>query len=167
MSLITEDGNGLSTAESFASVSEANTYHSIRGNTNWATISTAEAEEALRRATDYIEQVYGPSFMGSRVSSTQALSFPRYSIELYGYSVASNVIPVILKNATCALAFKAASGDLSPDITQAVKREKIDVIEVEYMDSSSQIVRFRDIDNILAPLLTNMPSGASRKLVRC
>lgn len=167
MSINVETGTGATNSESYASVANADSYHSLRGNTPWATITTAQKEEALRRATDYIEQVYGLSFKGIRVTREQALNWPRYDVEIYGYYNDSNVIPPQLINATCDLAYKAAQGDLSPDLEQQVKREKVDVLEVEYMDGSTQVKRFRAIDNLLAPLLANMPSGVSRKLVRC
>lgn len=167
MSLNVETGTGAANSESYASVSDADAYHDLRGNAPWLTLTTAEKEESLRRATDYIEQVYGLSFKGLRVSREQELSWPRYDVEIYQYYNDSNVIPTLLKNATNALAYKAAQGNLSPDLTQTVKREKVDVLEVEYMDSSSQLVRFREIDNLLAPLLSSSPSGAMRPLGRC
>jgi len=35
MALVTEDGTGLSTAESYISVADATTYHTARGNSSW------------------------------------------------------------------------------------------------------------------------------------
>lgn len=166
MSLNVETGTGAANSESYASVAEADLYHDARGNPAWLTLTTAQKEEALRRATDYIEQVYGLSFKGIRVKREQLLSFPRYTVEIYGYYNDSNVIPTQLKNANLALAYKAAQGNLSPDLTQGVKREKVDVLEIEYMDHSTQLVKFREIDNILAPLLLNSPTGCMRPLVR-
>lgn len=170
MALIVETGTGLANSESYVTVEEADAYHTSRGNLPWLNdtdMTETAKEQALRRAADYIEQVYGLSFKGLRVSSTQALSFPRYDVEIYGFYNDSAIIPVQLKNAQMALAYKAAQGNLAPDISQAVKREKVDVLEVEYMESSNPVVRFREIDNLLAPLLTNSPSGAMRKVVRC
>ena len=169
MALIVETGAGLVDSESYASVAEADAYHANRGCTPWFDVSkmtTEIKEQCLRRATDYIEQVYGQSFHGYRVSSTQALAFPRVDVELNGYYIASDIIPTILKSATITLAYKAAQGNLAPDLGQTVKREKVDVLEVEYMDGASAVKRLREIDNILAPLLNGLPSGAMRKLVR-
>ena len=42
MSLIVEDGTGLAGAESYVSVTDADTYHDKRGNTAWATLTTAQ-----------------------------------------------------------------------------------------------------------------------------
>lgn len=166
MALNVETGSGASNSESYCSVSYADTYWSNRGCAPWATLTTAQKEEALRRATDYIEQVYGQSFQGYRINSTQALSFPRTGVVVYGYDLSSSTIPEILIKANAELAYKAAQGNLSPDLTQTVVREKVDVLEVEYSKGSSAIVKYRAIDNLLSPLLTMIPNGAFHKLVR-
>lgn len=166
MSLIVESGAGSSLSESYSSVTYADTYWSNRGCAPWATLTTAQKEESLRRATDYIEQVYGQSFQGYRINYTQALSFPRAGVVVYGYDLSSSVIPELLIKANAELAYKAAQGNLSPDLTQTVVREKVDVLEVEYAKGSSSIVRYRAIDNLLSPLLTMVPNGAFHKLVR-
>lgn len=163
MSLIVEDGTGLSTAESFASTAEADTHHSDRGNTLWATLSTAEKEQALRRATDFMEQTYRERWKGYRLNGTQALDWPRTFVYLesfvhgavgtYPYLVASDIVPAEVKKACIELAFKAASDDLSPDLSQGIKREKIDVIETEYDQYSPQNKRYVAINATLRPYL--------------
>ena len=52
MSLVVEDGTGKADAESYISVADADTYHSNRGNTDWAALTTTEKEQLLRGATD-------------------------------------------------------------------------------------------------------------------
>jgi hypothetical protein len=165
MALNVEVGTGASNSESYASVANADLYWSNRGCAPWATLTTAQKEEALRRATDYIEQAYGQNFTGYRVTSTQALSFPRTDVELNGFYINSDVIPQILINATCEAAYKAAQGTLTPDVTQTVIREKIDVLEVEYDKNSPQYKQFRVITNILMPLLGGQ-GGVFHKVVR-
>jgi hypothetical protein len=167
MPIIVEDGNALSSSISYVTVSDADAYFSERGNEAWADYTSAQKEELLIKSADYIDQVYGLSFQGYRRSSTQSMAFPRTDVLLHGYYLSSTEIPRELKKAQIELAYKAAQGDLSPDLEAQVKREKIDVLEVEYMEGSTQVKRFRTIDNLLAPLLGNTPSGASRKLVRC
>jgi len=170
MTLTVEDGTGLVDAESFVSVANADTYHSNRGNTTWATLTTAQKEEDLRRATDYMEQVYRSRWAGIRKTTTQALSWPRYDVPLedvgYGYAYYdSDSVPQIVKNACAELALKAAAGELAPDIEQRVKREKVDSLEVEYADYGSQYTQYRAIDNMLLPVLSSV-GGAFRKVVR-
>lgn len=176
--LIVEDGTVVAGAESYISVADANTYHAARGNTNWATISEAEAEQALRRATDYLVQVYRLKWDGVRFSGAQALDWPRsfvrnkdqsfgnlYPIVGYFY-YPSDYIPPELKNACAEMAFKAASGELAPDLDKTVIKEKIDVLEVEYDKNSLQYKRYRAIDNMLAPFLSSGSSGTFRRVER-
>ena len=67
MSLIVEDATGLSTAESYLSVANADTYHaSYTGSTAWSGASTGTKERALRRATQYLDSVYGGRWLGER-----------------------------------------------------------------------------------------------------
>lgn len=179
MSLNVETGTGSATSESYISVADADLYHSNRGNTTWADLSTEHKEQALRRATDYMLQVYRLRWNGTRVNGTQALDFPRALMvrDDYNYSglngytyiggnyyYPSDIVPVEVKNACAELAFKAAGGDLAPDLTQNVKKEKIDVIEVEYDTYSPQYTRYRAIDQLLMPLLKS--SGASHQVRR-
>lgn len=165
MALVVETGAGLSTAESFASVSSADTRHSGLGNTNWTTLTTAEKEHALRRATAYMEQSYRARWTGNRHTVAQALSWPRNGVVVDGFVViASNVVPPEVANACIDLAFKAAAGDLNADLDRAVIREKVGPLETEYSAHSPQSVRYRAIDMALAPFLTG--SSAMAMLVR-
>lgn len=171
MSLNVETGTGSATSESYISVTDASTYHANRGNSTWALLTTAQMEEALRRATDYIEQTYRMRWLGYRVTITQALSWPRDEVQrldltlLNQYSYyENNVVPPEVKNACAELALKAASGELLPDLGQGVVREKVDVLEVEYDKYSPQSPRYTAIDRLLAPFLSG--SSVSRTVVR-
>ena len=170
MSLIVEDGTGLATAESYCSTAFADTYHINRGNGTWATITPAQKEEALRRATDYMQQVYHGRWLGYRKTATQALDWPRLLVkndDAYAYSsyyLDTNSVPVIVQNALAELAWKAAQGELAPDLSQKVIREKIDVIEVEYSPNGVQYTRYRAIDNLLSSLLGQ--GGTFRQVMR-
>jgi hypothetical protein len=168
MALIVEDGTGLANAESYISVVDASAYHTARGNSAWAALaSDALREQALRKATDYIEQVYRLSWKGRRVTDTQALSWPRYEVcREDGYSYyASDAVPTEVKNACAELALKASADTLAPDLEQAVVREKIGPIETEYDKNSPQFTQYRAVNNLLAPLLNGL-SGAFRKVIR-
>lgn len=181
MALTVETGTGASDSESYSSVADADTYHDKRGNTNWLTLTTAEKEEALRRATDYMVQAYRLRWDGTRTSSTQALDWPRAFVirkdfeygGLNGYTVIggnyyypSDTVPFEVKNACIELAFKAASGELAADLEQGVVREKVDVLEVEYDKHSPQQKRYRAIDMLLAPFLKVNGSMTNKVVVR-
>lgn len=172
MALIVEDGTGLATAESYASVAYADTYHSDRGNTSWATLTTGVKEQSLRKATDFMEQVYRPRWAGVRVTSTQALSWPRYEVPkidapgggawpaYYPY----NAVPTEVKNACAELALKAAAGELAPDLDRPTTSETVGPISVTYAVGTRETVKYRAIDNLLAPLLAG--DAMSLKVVR-
>lgn len=164
MSLIVETGAGLANAESFASVASADTRLAALGNTNWATITTAEREQALRRATGYMEQAYRQRWKGIRLLRSQALSLPRYGVVADGWYVDTTTVPTDVVNTCIDLAFKAAAGDINPDLTQALIREKVGPLETEYSAVSPQGVRYRAADMAMAPYLRG--SGAMAALVR-
>lgn len=155
--LIVEDGSGLDNAESYLSVAEATTYHANFGNeATWAAVGTEATQEAmLRRATSYMQSRYYGMWEGDMLGSTQRLDWPRSSVPTrdgYG-AIPSNAVPSEVKNACAELALKAFSGELWPDSTQGVKREKIGPLEVEYDPYSPSTPVFNSIDAMLAPLL--------------
>lgn len=154
----------LTTDESYCTVSYADNYHANLGNAAWALLTTAQKEQSLRKATNYLEQVY--TWKGYRVSSTQVLSWPRHDVYVDGYSVSSSFVPLQVQSATADLALKASNGDLSPDLTQEVKREKVGEIEVEYKDGSVQYIRYRSIDNMLKWFISGVAGGVNRAVIR-
>lgn len=139
MALDVEDGTAKSTSESFASVAEADTYWTSRGNVAWAA-DTAAKEIALRKGSDYLEQKYRLLWNGSRVNSTQALSWPRIGVVVDGFDVPANLVPMEVKRATIELALRAVDGELLPDAVSGggeVVREKLGDMEVEYAPGTS------------------------------
>jgi hypothetical protein len=168
MSLIVEDGSGLSTAESYISVADATARHAALGNDTWATITTTEMEQALRRATLYMLQTYRNVWVGNRLTSTQALDWPRYGVAIDGFALASNVIPAEVGHACADLALKAAAADLSPDIKAGggvVNRVKAGSVEVAFQVDGTTTKTYRAIDGLLGPLLgfRSRYSGASAR----
>jgi hypothetical protein len=163
MALIVENGTGLANAESYASVAYADAYFAARNVNNWDG-NTASKEGYLRIATEYIEATYAELWKGYKRTREQALQFPRTSLELDGFFLDDNVIPKELMNACCELAHRAVHSTLLPDLTKSVKREKVDVIEVEYNTNSGDGVRYQQIDRMLSRYL--VAGGMFRKVVR-
>lgn len=164
MSLIPEDGTGLANAESYVSLAGATARHAALDNTNWALLSTAEMESALRRATQYMLQAYRTRWIGDRLNGTQALDWPRWNVWVDGYPVSPSIVPADIANACADLALKAAAGDLNADLTRGVVREKVGPLETEYDRNSPQSVRYRAIDMALSAYLKG--SSAMATLVR-
>jgi hypothetical protein len=167
MALIVEDGTGLTNSEVYASLAFVDTYHADRGNTLWASLSTNEKEQAIRRAADYMRAAYRGGWKGYRTKTTQALDWPRYEVFIDDYTiVSSSIVPIEVQQANAALAFNAAQGEMIPDITQGVIREKVDVLEVEYDPNSPRSPRYKAVDLLLGQYLNGSTSGIMAKLVR-
>jgi hypothetical protein len=168
MALVTEDGTAKADAESYASLADADAYFTGRGNATWAALSTEAKEQALRKATDYMGQVYRMRWAGYRKTDTQALDWPRYAVpkpDFYAYYAyyGEDDVPAEVVRACCELAVRASASDLAPDVGRRKLREKVDVIEVEYDPSAAAYTTYRAIDALLAPLLT---AGGSARVVR-
>lgn len=173
MTLIVETGAGLGNADSYVSLAESTAYHAGLGNAAWAPLDDATREQLLRRATRYMEQAYRSQWAGCRVGATQALSWPRYDVPLpdvialgnLQQTVPSDVVPREVREACAELALRAITQDLAPDLGQSKARTKVGPIEVEYAEGSAPVVRFRAVDNMLAPFFGSS-GGLNIKVVR-
>lgn len=165
MALITETGTGSDASESFCSVADALAYFTARNNTVWLALTTAQQEVALRKSTDYMEAVYSQRWAGTRTTSVQALSWPRYNVFVNGFVTLSSSIPRAVINACSELALRAAAGELLSDSTQQKTRTKVDVLEVEFDKYSPQSTQYLAITAMLQPYF-DLSSGLERKVVR-
>lgn len=156
MTIIVEDGMGLANAESYISVASADTYHSNRGNTTWAALTTAVKEQLLRKATDYMVQTFRARWDGYRKLTTQALDWPREYVEIKDTVLRTTAyvdnasVPTIVANACAELALKANNGVLLDDQEQIVTRETIGPLTVEYDKFSGQAKRYAAIEAALS-----------------
>lgn len=153
MSLIIEDGSVVIGAESYISVAEADAYHESRGNAAWDVIDDKEA--LLRKATDYMVSKYRLRWSGSRVYSGQALDWPRVNVPIvdspYRAYHDSNSVPIEVRHACAILALKANSAALTEDQGQKVISVQVGPITTTYEPSSSTVVKYSEVDNMLAP----------------
>lgn len=127
--IVIEDGTGKTDSNSYASEAELTTYAGDRGITITGTNAIL-----LIQAMDYIEQ---QNFKGDKNTDEQALVWPRYNVYVDNYYVDNDTIPVLLKEAQMEVALSYDAGnDPLATIGRETKREKVDVIEVEYMDGA-------------------------------
>lgn len=144
MTIIVEDGTGLTTAETYVSVTDADAYHTAMGNTGW-TGTDAAKEVALRRAAQYIDTRY--TYRGTRVNLNQSLEWPRAFYEMDGRTE-SWPVPN-LKAACCEAALRALSDTLTADVsTDQVIEETVGPITVRYAAKSGQ-TRYPVVDDLL------------------
>ena len=111
MAFVVEDGSIVVDANSYASVAAADSYHSDRGNVAWGSLDTTGKQQALVKATDYIDQRFGGRFLGYRIELNQSLSWPRVCT-IYE----RDEIPIKLKYAAFEYALRASAKPLAPDI---------------------------------------------------
>jgi hypothetical protein len=169
MALIVEDGTGLADAESYISVADADAYFLARGNATWAALTNGNKEAYLRQGTDYMVQMYRSLWAGERMTSTQALDWPRIDVpspDITGAFVPTNVVPLEVKRACAELGVRVGSGALAPDETRAVLSEKIGVIAVEYDKYSPAGTRYRAVDAMVAVYFNGSIPSMSIRLVR-
>ena len=171
MTLIVETGAGLATAESYLSAVDADAYHANFGNTTWADLDPDVKESALRRATQYLTGVYRMRWAGSRMTSAQALDWPRAFVPkrdvIGGYrsypSYYDNTsVPQEVKQACAVMALKAVQGDLAPDLERQTASEKVGSLQVDYVAGAPEYTRYRAIDLMLKPLLGSTGIGLVR-----
>lgn len=119
MAFTPEDGTGLAAANAYADVAYVDAYLADRGgqaNDQWSGLNAAEKEDALVRATDYIESRFSGRFVGIRKTQAQGLSWPRtYAYDADGFALASDEVPDAVKQATAEYAHRASRINLLPD----------------------------------------------------
>ncbi|QDB70869.1 hypothetical protein [Pseudomonas virus PBPA162] len=103
MSLIVEDGSGLPNANAYIDVAYADAYFALRGRQEWADLTVEKKEQSIVAATDYVETRWGCLFLSTRLTDTQALSFPRKKWD---------GIPDSLKKAVCEYAIRSSQHPL-------------------------------------------------------
>lgn len=159
MAFVVETGAGLSNANSYASVASADSYVTERGLAGWAALTTTVKEQSLIKATDYLEQTYREAWKGYRVTSTQALSWPRSDVVVDTFPVAANIVPTAIVRACVEMALRASAGeDLIADLGQQVVRERVDVIETEYAEYSNPAAKYPAVNRTLIPYLLSSTS---------
>lgn len=111
MSLITEDGTGLTNSESYVSVAAATTYHANFGNSAWLSLDIGTQEIFLRKAARDLDLIFGRSYLSTALTNSQALLWPRASYtNSDGFTVSG--VPVQLANAAAELALLNSTVDV-------------------------------------------------------
>lgn len=123
--LIPETGAGLSTANTYVSLADATTFFAAHlYTTDWDALTEAQQQSALIMATRAID--HGWQFNGYKTNSAQALQWPRYGCrnpDTEGFLRVNfpqpefdyDVVPQIVKDATCEMARFLAGEDRTTD----------------------------------------------------
>src|SRR5690554_3813411 len=126
----------MADANAYIEVAFFKSYHDDRGREYSS--DNDLLEQAIIRATDYVDNRWGDRFKGSRLTTTQALEFPRKSLRDRTNSIVEG-IPAKLKQATAEYALRAIDNELAPDPEVHASgnrvtgmREKVGPIEEEF-----------------------------------
>lgn len=151
---------GSATANSYASVAEADAYLAVRGDTStWTALNTGQKESKLQWAAIYIDTL---TFKGTRSTSTQALQWPRIGVwDRDGFEV--DGIPQALKNAQAEMAFQLIANDWTQGLGP-VSNETLSVGSISLGPETHRPFPAAVLA-LLRPLLASVP-GASGRLVR-
>lgn len=133
MALVKEDGSEVTGANTYVEIADCDTYHTTMGNSTW-TGDDATKEAAIHRAMRWLENLE-PQWMGARVTSTQALAWPRTGVtDSAGIIIETNEIPKHLTDALCEAALRelVEANSMNPDSSGGtVKRKKVKAGPVE------------------------------------
>lgn len=110
---------------------------------------SADPAVLLIQSNDYIESL---EYKGTR--ATDAAKWPRSGVYVDGVLLDDATVPQLILDATYAQAIAIDQGvGAQANITPAVKREKVDVLEIEYQDgASSSAIELKTLA-ILRPVL--------------
>ena len=121
--IVTQTNDGLSTANSYVTTAELSAYASQRG----IVLNSADLESLLFKSMDVLES---KQYKSELLNDAQSTLFPRMGV----------AIPRAIKQAQLMLAVAADTNDLlSATTEQVAKREKVDVIEVEYFENKDAV----------------------------
>lgn len=160
---------GSASADSYVSLADTKAHWEAVGF-DYSGYTDVQIEQALRRATAWIDGRYRRRFPGARTNGrSQALEWPRTSVYDYdGNEVATDTIPNEIATATAEAAKREVAGTtLSPDVTtgKTVKRNRVGSIEVEYAgipSASAQRPTVLAVEEILSGLF---PVGGATTFV--
>lgn len=167
MTLIVEDGSGVTNANTYASVNTVDEYHAALGQDTW-TGTDAAKEAAILRAMRFIEN---QQYIGIKEDEYNPLEWPRWDAwDRNGYLIQNDVIPQNIINALCeaALVELVSPNALRATLVRgnAIKRQKVDVIETEYFNSASSRNAYDAITMELGGYTTGNFIGGGRSLSR-
>lgn len=153
--IIVEDGGLVPGANSFATLDQADAYHSDMGNLSWQEASETIRIQALIRAGRYLNSL---AWKGVCKSQDQDMSWPRTGVaDRDGRAVAEGKVPKSVVMAQCEAAAREVEspGALEPDLERGglVAASKVDCLETTWLDSAPAGTVFTAVKGLLAGYL--------------
>ena len=168
MALVVETGSVVPGADSYVSLADARTLATSYGLTLPA--DDTEAEVALRNGAVYVG-LQEPSMCGRRVSASQSLAYPRQGVSVYGFSLASDVIPpqVIHAQVVAAAEYGAGTDVRASSDGRVTETERVEgAVTVSYFNNgvTGATTTITEALDALRPLLCGSVNGASFNVYR-
>lgn len=146
--IVTQTNDGLSTANSYVTTAELSAYASQRG----IVLNSADLESLLFKSMDVLES---KQYKSEPIKADQSTKWPRMGLG----------VPRDIKQSQLMLAVAADTNDLlSATTEQIAKREKVDVIEVEYFeakDAANGSPLLTLVNELLTPYLASTKQWAA------
>ncbi len=167
MSFIVEDGTGVEGANAYVTLEFADNYFSTRGVSIWAEQTEAVKQQALVKASDFIDAKFGNRFQLNALNPLQGLVLPRVYFLDNAFNKVQG-IPLLWLKAVCEYAMVSLTRSLYSTPTDTGKEVKVEEItvgpiktKVEFLDTPSQgsFISFPSADRLVLQLLG---SNASR-----
>ena len=156
MSIVVEDGTGVTSAVAYSTATELRAYVPHGGLAVPATATDSQLEAALVRGTAYIEAVYASRWPGVRENEGQGLAWPRSDAwDFDGYVISG--VPQAVKNA-CMEAALIEANEASA-LTEALERggmvirKKTGPLEKEYAPAAPVCTVYPVIKQCLASII--------------
>lgn len=120
------------------------------------TVTAPNAAIALTKALDYMET---RQYKGYKTDDDQVLDWPRQYVYVNNVLLDSATVPSGIVKAQHVIALSITNGyDPLATIERAVKREKVDVLEVEYQPNASATPILRSINAALSDYVASATS---------
>lgn len=168
MALVVETGAIVPGADSYVSLTDARALAASYGLALPADNTAAEA--ALRNGAVYVG-LQEPSMCGRRVSASQSLAYPRRGVSLYGFALASDVIPpqIVHAQVVAAVEYGAGTDVRASSDGRVTESERVEgVVTVSYFNNGATgaTTTITAALDALRPLLCGSVNGASFNVYR-
>jgi len=144
VTLVVEDGTGLSNANSYLTATEAEAILCVNPTafTAWSALDATQKDTFLVWASGYLDDYI--DWNGYKSVKTSGLRWPRCGVyDRDGCIINEDEIPDQLKQAVAEASVflinndAAASGGQSSNLPEGIKRVKADVVEIEFFEDGS------------------------------
>lgn len=133
VAIVVEDGTGIVTANSYATVQEVDDLLSVNIHSNWSLLDNTAKENLIMWATRILDERV--TWKGKKVFETSGLAWPRTGVRnKEGFFLPDDEVPAAVKLATAVLADHLVAGnpESTGNSTGNITKLKVDVVELQF-----------------------------------